>query len=327
MTQLQAVTLIEQAPNAKALFVGEPLPKTVYNHLARLCHPDIATEVSRRRAEDAFKKLSRLWAQLNGKTVKNLPVIAGYAIERELAKGDICDLYLCSSKDHSSAVLKIAQSPRDNDLVVAEASALKTLHVSSANESYKTYIPKLLQDFKASGRQANILSNSSGYWALNDILSAYPKGLDFKHSCWMMNRLLSALAFAHNVGIVHGAILPEHLMYHPVSHGLLLIDWCYSVKTGDKIRARAKASAANYPPEVSRRMPATPSLDIYMAAMALRQTAEQIPRRFGAFFDHCLAASPSSRPQDALAAQDRWVALAAEEFGPPTYLALKVPVQ
>lgn len=329
MTQLQAISMIEQAPSASALFEGGPLPKLVYQNLARLCHPDVVTEVPKKRAERAFQKMTEFYAQITGKTVANAPVVAGYVVERPLAKGDLCDLYQVTSvKDSSPAILKIAQTPVDNDLVANEASALKLLHADKRTDEFKRYLPRLVESFKASGRQANILSVAENTFSLNDLGEMFPRGLDFRHVVWMGNRLLSILGYAHRNGIIHGAVLPAHLLYRPFDHGLVLVDWCYSVKIGEPLKARVKAHVTDYPPEVARKMPATAATDIYMAALALRSSVllKDIPRRFLGIFEHCLAASPNARPQDAWDVQSRWKQKAEEEYGPHRFVELQVPV-
>ena len=37
---------------------------------------------------------------------------------------------------------------------------------------------------------------------------------------------------AHINGVIHGAVLPEHLLIHPEFHGLVLIDWTCAVTPG-----------------------------------------------------------------------------------------------
>lgn len=304
-----------------------------YKYLARQCHPDLFTDpLEKARAEGAFKKLGEYYAYVTGKVVSNLPVIAGYVVERPLAKGDLCDLYqVTSTKDPGAHVLKISQTPIDNDLVANEATALKLLHADKRSDEFKRYIPRLVESFKASGRQANVMTMADRCFSLNDIGEMFPSGLDFRHLVWQFNRLLSVLGYAHRNGIVHGAILPAHLLYRPVDHGLVLVDWCYSVKIGEPLKARVKfyAGLGHYPPEVARKLPTTPATDIYMAAYALRSSvlAKNIPRRFLGIFEHCLAASPASRPQDAWDVQNNWKQKAEEEYGPHRFIELQVPVQ
>ncbi len=330
LTPQLAAAIIESSTSAKLLF--GPNPELMYKRLATLVHPDRATlELGKERADRAFAKLSSLYASLNGKPAN--PVIIGdWIVEGPLAKGDICDLHLVTDKKTRSvkAVLKKARVPEDNDLVSAEASSLKILGsgLSVSKPEYCKYLPTLLNSFEISDCQTNVLSRAEGFYSLADIKAIYPSGLDFRHCVWMMNRLLSVLGYIHRRDVCHGAVLPQHLLYNPETHGLCLVDWCYSVKLGETIKARVKTHVIDYyPPEVGRKLPTSPATDIFMAAgVILCLAALPLPRRFRALFDHCLAASLKARPQDAWEALDRWLELAKEEYGPPSYLKLDLRV-
>jgi serine/threonine protein kinase len=317
MTTIEAITLIESA--SPAVLFGDNA-KASYRRLAMLCHPDKVDGVLKPRAAKAFIRLRTYYSQWA------LPFVAklgDWSITEPLTTGDICDLYITKPE----AVLKIARATNNNDLMEAEGVALKALHADKRSDEFKRYIPRLLETFKASGRRTNVLTLASSYYSLADIKALYPNGLDFRHCIWMLNRLLSALGFAHANGICHGAILPEHLLYHPETHALLLIDWCYSVKIGQPIIARVKAHAAEYPPEVARKTAAMASTDLYMAARAIYGASAKVPKRFKAFLEHCQAESPHARPDNAWSLQDRWRSLAIEEFGPPQYIRLEIPKQ
>jgi hypothetical protein len=144
----------------------------------------------------------------------------------------------------------------------------------------------------------------------------------------MVNRSLSVLGYTARQGVVHGAVLPPHLLFHPTEHGLKLADWCYAVTAESKkhIPAMLKDYKDYYPPEVKRKDQPTPSLDVFLLFQTFLASGVQIPKRFIGIFDHCLAQSPRSRPKDAWEVQDRWVELAKEEYGPPTFLRLEIPV-
>src|SRR6516164_8396933 len=87
---------------------------------------------------------------------------------------------------------------------------------------------------------------------------------------WMWRRLLVALGFAHRCGLVHGAVLPEHVLIQPHDHGLVLIDWAYAVAaspaTGERVTAISAAYAAWYPAEIMRKEPPAAGTDLAMAA-------------------------------------------------------------
>ena len=85
---------------------------------------------------------------------------------------------------------------------------------------------------------------------------------------WIWRRLLIALGYAHDRAVVHGAVLPTHVLVHPEAHGLLLIDWTASVLdapvTGAHVTAISPAYEAWYPLAVLARKPPTPAVDVEM---------------------------------------------------------------
>jgi hypothetical protein len=84
----------------------------------------------------------------------------------------------------------------------------------------------------------------------------------------MWRRLLLALSHAHEREVIHGAVLPIHVLIHPAAHGLLLVDWCSSVQqpglTGRHIPAIDAEYAAWYPSSVLAKVPPTPAVDLEM---------------------------------------------------------------
>jgi hypothetical protein len=327
LTVLDAIKLVEGATNPARLLGSEPARR--YKEFARLLHPDTTPAKTRDRAIAAFRRLTELYELLNGKQADI--IIGKWKIEGPLAKGDIADLHYATElkvKSTDRFAFKIARSEDDNDLLEAEYVHLGILHKANGIKNFSKYLPSAAASLEASGRRANVLTLAPDAYTLAHLLALYPQGLDFRHIVWAMNRSLNALGFAHGAGIVHGAVIPEHLMFGPVSHGLTLVDWCYSVTAESKahVPARVIARADLYPPEVEARKPALPQTDIYMLAKTMKLAAKSIPPRFKPIFDHCLAESPKSRPTECWKLVDRWAELAAEEYGKPTYVKLEVPV-
>jgi hypothetical protein len=119
-----------------------------------------------------------------------------------------------------------------------------------------------------------------------------------------VRRLLVALGFAHRAGVVHGAVLPPHVMIHPADHGLVLVDWCYSTcVSGEPIPAIVERYSDWYPDEVLGSQEPFPASDIFLAARCMthlmtgRQTAGGAA--LGKFAAGCMPQQPSRRPQDA----------------------------
>ncbi len=313
---IDLISRIEAATTATALFGADA--DREYRRLALACHPDQwmrEPKAAQERAAKAFLKLR----DLRDKPASKPAVFGKWVVEFPLAAGDIADLYRVTSADVKGAVLKIARSPKDNDLMDAEIASLKKL-LAVPSCSFHQYIPVIHDTFKASGRRAVILEQADEI-PLSDISAKVGK-LDFRHAVWMSNRLLSALGFAHKHGIVHGAVVPCHLLYGPESHCLSLIDWCYSTQ-GKPVPAIVPAYRHLYPKEVLGKQPAMPATDIYMWAAVVRSIADA-PRRFNGLLEWCMADSPRHRPSDAWVLQDQLGALAESEYGSKKYLVLQL---
>jgi hypothetical protein len=334
-----AILKIEKAVRPQDLFSNGDSARE-YHRLAKLVHPDHVHGKLSKRASAAFAKLSTFWADYTGKAASADPhpiLVGSWLVKAPFLKGDISDLYLVeraaatNKKPPVEAILKLVSQSTENDLMEAEVRALKKIHASKLSEAdkFQHYFPIVLDDFMAvsgsgESRRAHVMSRSPGL-SLADILLHYRDGLDFRHVVWMGNRLLSALAFAHLNGRVHGAVLPEHLLYETENHHLQLVDWCFSRSIGHRLRAVPQGRRSIYPPEVQRKRAVFPATDIYMWALTLRQATNKIPRRFAGFFDWCLTESPNSRPGDAFELKDRWETLAEEEYGPPAFIPLSLP--
>ncbi|HEU4349759.1 MAG TPA: lipopolysaccharide kinase InaA family protein [Actinoplanes sp.] len=268
-----------------------------YHRLVKLVHPDAAPAGQSATATAAFAKLSVLWAERA-------------TTRKRIATGDIADLYAHGA----GRVLKLPRSPADNDLMAAEAHALRTLH-ATADPKYRAYAPRLIEsvtyeDGSRVRRTVNVLERLDGFVSLADI----SRRIDPRDAAWMWRRLLVALGWAHRAGIVHGAVLPAHILIHPQQHGVVLVDWCYSVAPGMRIAALVANDRDLYPPEVTAREGASAATDIYMATAVMRRLLTSPPaepprrlrrtaqRAYGAmtrFADGCLYDAPRMRPQDA----------------------------
>ena len=144
-------------------------------------------------------------------------------------RGDIANLYQVRG-----GLLKMARDPADNDLMRREATALTRLQ-DVVDPALLAYFPPLVatgqRDDARSGirRHVNLIGALSGFRSLADVRAAFPAGVDPRDAAWMWRRLLVAIGAAHRAGVIHGAVLPEHVLIHPAVHGLVLVDWCYSV--------------------------------------------------------------------------------------------------
>lgn len=318
--------------------------RKMFRQIAKTVHPDLYQGTADfDRANAIFKKLAHLW-ELAQVRIENgtygtsreantfMPFSihtprCQYHIEKFLTQGDLCNLYLgISSVMDRCYLLKFPTRPEDNDLALNETRILAHLKKGNEYEKLRHFVSQPVDAFsyqeRASGivRQVNVLAYEEGWYSLKEVREAYPQGIDARDMAWMWRRLLVALGFAHANHVIHGAVLPPHVLISPDQHGVMLIDWSYAVLqpaiTGEYISAISSPYREWYPQEVFAREEPTPGLDIFMAAMCMlyllngntskRTLPETIPWQLQNYLKGCMLPGPRQRPQD--------VAILLDEF-------------
>jgi serine/threonine protein kinase len=343
------LVLIDTTTDPITLFGADPIEaKRIYRRLAREAHPD-----SPHGDGPIFAKLSRLWDEYNGKTVeyftmstkKRSYVVSGGV----MTEGDTAKLYQGvyldgASGDEVQCVLKMPRLAKDNDLMEAEARALRTL--ITGEEQYRPFVPKLIESFRHRSkvgkieRRINVMNHLNGFYTLTEVMDAHSQlsvlspngtrktyqGLDPRDVAWIWRRALIAIAFAHDNDIVHGAVFPEHILIHPQKHGLVLVDWCYSVERGTPIHAIVERYRGRYPVEVLNSAPATEATDIHMLSETmLRLGGIQTPRQIRAFVRGCTLSSELQRPHNAWKLLAEYEELIERLWGPKKFRPFVMP--
>ncbi len=331
----------------------------VFRQMARICHPDRYSGDGdvREIAQEAFQKLNEMRDRASAKIGRGTYGQRGASSEPEstystseiqtpkhvyrvsttpLAEGDLTYVYKGTvaggEGDAARIVVKVAKDAADNDLVRNEIRVLGRLwhEPGSGNK----HLPILIDQFKTDGKQALVLREIDAF-DLTTIKEKYPDGLPAEHVCWILQRLLSVLGFAHHRGILHTNVEPSHIMVRPKDHNVFLIDWSYGVV--DPARSREGFRTLNEvysPPEVEERKPPAPASDLYSAAKSmvylLGDGAEpgEIPPgvapRLFRYLQFLLLPNQRMRAQDAWE-MHRELALVREEvFGPKRFLELRV---
>lgn len=262
-----------------------------------------------------------------------------------LEPGDLCEVLLVE-EGGAQRVLKIARSAANDDLLEREMQALARLWGATPHQDvvvFGRYLPQPLAALVLDdGRHANLLSLAQpGSVSLTAVQRAYPRGVDAHALAWMASRLFEVLAWVHRQGVVHGAVLPGHVLIHPATHGMVLVDWCYAVLDwraqagGPHLEAVIRASRRWYPPEVFRREPATPALDLYLAARTLVALAggdalrgelpAHYPREMADLLRGCLHEDPTARFDDAFVMVERWCEMRLRVDGPLRFRPFHMP--
>jgi len=255
--------------------------------------------------------------------------------------GDLCELFPAEGAGEQ-VLLKVARLVRNNDLLQAEARALRKIARALDGQPLRAHFPTLIEQFQlrdsaGARHHTNVLRAETGCASLEDVLHAYPGGVAPADAAWMFNRVLAALGVAHGLGIVHGAILPCHVLIRAGDHNGMLIDWCYSVPIGQPLKAISRPYAADYPPEVHARQPATPATDLFMAARCMLRllrgdsvTCElpaRVLRPIQALLRACLLPAPQRRPSDAWQVFEDFQEILRALYGPPRFRPFQLPGQ
>ena len=341
--------------------------RSMFRQIAKVVHPDAYQGTAAfDKAGTAFKKLAQFWEQARTRIENGTygaisstevfePFIIHtkrclYTVERLLARGDLCDLYVGSSilaGEKTRGLLKVPIKAEDNDLAANEVRILRHLRASDDYEKLRHFVSQLVDTFsyqeKASGivRRVNVLTYVEGLYSLKEVKEVYAQGVDPKDMAWIWRRLLVALGFAHANNVIHGGVLPTHVLIHPRHHGVVLIDWSYAVldpaMTGEHISAISRSYRDWYPTEVFAREKPTPGLDIAMAARCMidllsgdphkRTMPETVPWQIQNYLKGCTLPKPQQRPQDVHLLLDEFDDLIARLWGPRTFRAFAMPKQ
>jgi len=267
-----------------------------------------------------------------------------YAILGRIARGEACDVFLARRDGRLTerVLIKILRSSGDADLLDREQRALETLEKSRAQGA--PYFARLLPQRVDHGvlrlgmhgaegeRRASVFRFRSGFvHTMDDVFSAHPSGVSAETSVWLWKRILETLGWVHQSGLVHGALLPQHLLVHARDHGVAIVGWSCASSPGDKLPATNASLRAYYPDDVWRGEPASTRVDLCMSARvllkALGGSVDRAPSSTPAPLARLLEshARGEARVADAWLVRDELDRVAREVFGPPRFVPFAMP--
>jgi hypothetical protein len=312
--------------------------KEIYRAAAQVVHPDRVEPAREVEAAICFVTLGGLWEQAqrwggSGGSFQLSTKRGSFVCNELMARGSLSDVYRCAylTNDGSSGsgVAKIFRSATNSDLAQAESRAWGML--ANVDPAYQAYFPEPVSCFRHRGddgviRRVNISVELDGFYSLADVSAAYPLGVEARAAVWMWRRLLVALGATQRAGLVHGCVTPEHVMIHPEKHGLVLVDWCYSVDEGTKLGAMEPRWAGFYPLEVHEREAVSGASDIYMAAKTMMWLmGDRAPKQLLAFGQGCMLRSAGMRPNDAWELLGELDELCERLWGPRKFIPFVMP--
>lgn len=345
MSELQLIyDKLDGACCPEDIFGSGDDPSVVFKKLARLVHPDRNPTES--IAEKAFQKLNEL-KQIADERVRKgvwgkkipLPHCVPLEIGKYKAKphpriGDIADLY---TVEGGKTIVKVARTHDDNDLLRAEVNALRIL--KQIDGPVGKGIPELVDNFWVEGtwkREANVITRFPGFLTAQEIHAKMT--VDARTSVWMFKRILALLTWVHHYKLIHGAILPPHVMFYQDNdghtemderkHSIRLIDWCYNIDYTQRTRLSSWVPAwqDHYAPELLSKKYIGPESDIYMAAkLMVYLCGSKFPSAIGQVLKKCLESDYEKRYSKASDVLSDLKEAAKADFGSPQWHFFNLP--
>lgn len=300
----------------------------LYRRLAQQVHPDHNLDQPD-LARKVFQLLNEWWDRfLQQSKPQTGPVIitAGrktYTVTGPLAAGEIADLHYAVDPKGADVILKIVRDPVNNDLLANEQRMLEKIATAGPSEMDVTR-PDIIGSFMLDGRKVLVLTRPKvELVSLEDINQAYPRGIDCRDMVWMWKRVLAAVGIAHECGVVHGALLPPHILLDLESHGCHLVGWASAAEVNSKIKLKNLSYTSWYPKDAPT---ATSGLDLHMLACSMFDAVA--PTSVPSSIQRLLTLSmqtPEKRSRSALVLHELLDQVLRETYGPPKFRKFTMP--
>ncbi|MBX3227808.1 MAG: hypothetical protein KIT84_15735 [Labilithrix sp.] len=241
-----------------------------------------------------------------------------YAVLGRLAHGDASDVYRArrDARLTEHVLLKIARTEADHARLEREQETLAALESSRVQGAahFTRLLPQRVDHGVArlgmNGRdgecRCTVLRWRSGFvHTFDDVFRAHSAGVTPESSVWMWKRVLELLGWVHRNDVVHGAVVPAHMLLHARDHGVVLAGWSSAARSGGSV---------------------TPQTDIAMSAQAILRAlgGASAPAPLARLLE-MHAHREAGCETDAWALKDRLDAVAREVFGPPRFVRFEMP--
>jgi hypothetical protein len=161
--------------------------------------------------------------------------------------------------------------------------------------------------------------------------------LPARASVWMAKRMLETLATAHRLGVMHGAVIPRHVLVHSRLHSLRLVGWSHARRLRSAapmpLQAWLEGWQDLYPVPARTGAPVLPALDPIMALRTLCWVVGgdaggaglrgRLPDRLARWFQAHAALDPR-QPVDAAGWLRELDQLDRDVFGLPAWVPIPV---
>jgi serine/threonine protein kinase len=194
-----------------------------------------------------------------GKVVR----IGSYRILDEIAEGGFGVTYRAVHEFSGKLVCikhSLNISPIDEALMLEEAKAVWDLrHWAS---------PAIREIIKlADGSVAIVMSYVPGRNLQQIVDKNGP--MDPEHVCWITERVLNALCYLHDNGVIHGDVKPANIIIQPDTHQVVLVDYGLALVRPGKDATNKGFTPMFASPEQRDNKPLLPESDLYSLGLTM----------------------------------------------------------
>jgi serine/threonine protein kinase len=93
--------------------------------------------------------------------------------------------------------------------------------------------------------------------------------LDAEHVCWITERVLNALCYLHDNGVIHGDVKPANIIIQPENHQIALVDYGLALVKPGRTTAVKGYTPMFASPEQKENKPLLPESDLYSLGLTM----------------------------------------------------------
>ena len=298
-------------------------------------------------SRETFRKALAAWNSPRSYPIANWLSLgeSHWAVEEMLGKGDVSDVYY-GMRARLPTELVVIKVLRDRDALQQldnEWETIQTLQNSNAPgaDTFTTLIPQPVThgtstDGAFSGRRVNLFRWAAGFkHTFEAVQHAHPQGIPPRASIWVWRRILEVLSFVHNSGMVHGAVLPPHLLVQENEHGIRLVGYGCAGFSGRKLQVVSEEYRAFYPQGIKAGSTLTPQLDLAMSARCVAallggnpadaSLPAAVPAPLAKLIRRVALSDPNAPADNAWALREELGSIADNVFGAPQFIPIVMP--
>ncbi|MDP3771237.1 MAG: protein kinase [bacterium] len=257
--------ILEVSPLARPEVV-----RAAYLALMQVHHPDVGGgHAAAARINAAYEALSdatkraaydRARADIHG------TVIGSYRVLEQIAEGAIGITY---RGEHAQTKLPVCI--KHCAWLDADANAILEREATLMWDLRHFAIPAIRDIIRLpDGRGALVMSYIPGPTVAQ--LVEKHRRLDVMHVTWIAQRVLNALAYLHDSGVVHGDLKPQNIIVQPANFIVAVVDYGLAMVKPVATSTNAGYSAYFSPPEQLTQGPLVPASDFYALGMTMLYT-------------------------------------------------------